>query len=80
MQWYETLKFNLFMFGNVQRDRPSGECFFYIKDRSIKSTPILISTQVNEHYVYSDKTLIVYQDNVLYYGSIKNSLAYLPRA
>jgi hypothetical protein len=73
------LKFNLYLYGNVVRDRPIGECFFYIRDPSVNNTPILIATKVSEHYVYSDSTLILYPDNVLYYGSIKNSLAYLPK-
>lgn len=44
------------------------------------STPIIITTSVNDHYIYSQNTLIVYPDNVVYYGSIRNNIATLPRA
>jgi hypothetical protein len=64
----------------VSKDRPIGDCFFYIKDASVEVTPIIICTNVNEHFVYSDKTLIIYQDEVVYYGSISNQISSLPRA
>jgi hypothetical protein len=80
LKWYESLKYNLYLFGNVTRDRPVGECFFYIKDIQIATTPIIISTHVNDHYIYSQKTLIIYPDHVVYYGSIRNNIATLPRA
>jgi len=57
-----------------------GDCLFYIKDASKSGTPIIISTHVNEHYIYSSSTLILYPDNVLYYGSIRNNISSLPRA
>jgi hypothetical protein len=64
----------------VARDRPLGDCLFYIKDAAVPGTPILIATHVNEHYIYSANTLILYPDNVLYHGSIRNNISSLPRA
>jgi hypothetical protein len=64
----------------VARDRPLGDCLFYIKDCSIQGTPIIIATHVNEHYIYASNTLILYPDNVLYHGSIRNNISSLPRA
>ena len=64
----------------MSKDRPLGDCFFYIKDPSVEATPIIICTNVNEHFVYCDKTLIIYQDDVVYYGSISNQISSLPRA
>ena len=64
----------------MHKDRPLGNCFFYINDTQITTTPILISTTVNEHYVYSPTTLIVYPDKTIYYGAIKNNISALPRA
>jgi hypothetical protein len=80
LKWYESPKYNLYLFGSVTRDRPIGDCFFYIKDPGIANTPIIITTHVNDHYIYSQNTLILYPDNVLYHGSIKNNIATLPRA
>lgn len=64
----------------MARDRPLGDCLFYIKDPALHATPILIATHVNEHYIYSANTLILYPDNVLYHGSIRNNISSLPRA
>lgn len=80
MNWYESPKYNLYLYGVVKRDRPFGNCFFYTKDPSIFATPLMIATTVSEHYVYSKKTLIVYPDRTIYYGAIKNNIAALPRA
>lgn len=80
LQWYKSPKYNLFLYGMVARDRPLGDCFFYINDLSSPTTPLIIATNVNQYYVYSDSTLILYPDKTVYYGSIKNNIAALPRA
>lgn len=47
LRWFESPKYNLYLFGNVTRDRPLGDCLFYIKDPTIQGTPIIIATHVN---------------------------------
>lgn len=40
----------------------------------------MIATNINQHYVFSERTLIVYRNNIVYYGAIKNNIATIPRA
>ena len=43
-------------------------------------TPIAVTTHIDQHYVFSDKTLIINNDRTVYLGAIKNNIASLPVA
>jgi len=80
LSWFESVKYNLYFYGKLERERPIGDCFFYTKNPNDEDTPLIIATNINQHYVFSDRTLIVYKNKIVYYGAIKNNIATMPRA
>jgi hypothetical protein len=80
LSWYQSTKYNLYLYGMLDKDRPIGDCFFYSTKEDDEDIPILVTTNINQFYVFSDKTLIINLDQTAYFGSIKNNIATLPRA
>lgn len=80
MNWYQSTKYGLYFYGALDKERPIGDCFFYSTKDDDESIPVLVTTNINQFYVFSDKTLIVNLDQTVYFGAIKNNIATLPRA
>lgn len=80
LAWFESVKYNLYLYGKLERERPIGDCLFYAKNANDENTPLIITTNINQHYVFCDTTLVVYKNRTVYYGAIKNNIATMPRA
>jgi len=80
LSWYQSTKYNLYFYGTLDKERPIGDCFFYSTKEDDEDTPIMVTTNINHLYIFSDKTLIINSDQTAYFGSIKNNIATLPRA
>jgi hypothetical protein len=71
LKWFHSLKYGLYLYGDIQDKKPIGECLFYFKNLNSQSQlPLLISSKVEEKNVYSANTLLLYSDFSYYLGSI----------
>jgi hypothetical protein len=51
--WYHSLKYELYFYGRLERERPIGDCFFYNAKLDDEETPIIVTTTIDQHYVFS---------------------------
>ena len=79
-EWYMSTKYNLYFYGKLEKERPIGDCFFYTAKQDDEETPIIVTTNINKHFVFSDQTFILNRDNTAYFGEIRNNIQSLPRA
>jgi hypothetical protein len=71
LKWFHSLKYELYLYGEILNKKPIGECLFYFKNLNLqKDLPVIIATKVENKNIYSSNTLLLYTDMSFYLGEI----------